>query len=362
MLVSDGADGADGSDGSDGGDGNSVFYASCFRRASSAPSTPTGGSYNFTSKTLTPPASWFAEPPAVNGDPLYISTSIAEINGTTGTDSTLTWSTPAELVTDGADGADGSDGADGTDPIVSSLTNPAHVVDADSDGTGYSLTGAGGTHEVLQGTTDRTTSATHSVVGSATKNGLTISVNSSGVYSLSGGSWTSNSETFTLRAVYGGVTMDKTYVISKSKAGADGSGGATIGDLSNFALTDNDALDDNDGTATVGFRVDSDGDIYTRPRESTGYSSAQTWKGDGAAGDYEVKVTKISQGRTTLGDASNLNTGTLNTWQLCSTDRTYEVVSTSADKGGYYEVAFRRTSDNILLATIRADLWALQGP
>ena len=89
--------------GSDGGDGNSVFYASQYRRAATQPATPTGGSYNFTSKTLTPSTNWSATPPDIDGNPLWISNSIAEINGTTGTDSTLTWSTPAELVSDGVD-------------------------------------------------------------------------------------------------------------------------------------------------------------------------------------------------------------------------------------------------------------------
>ncbi|MDY0199150.1 MAG: hypothetical protein RBR68_15200, partial [Tenuifilaceae bacterium] len=44
---------------------------------------------------------------------------------------------------------------------------------------------------------------------------------SAGVYSLSGPSWTSNSETFTLNATYNGVTISKVYTITKSLAGAD---------------------------------------------------------------------------------------------------------------------------------------------
>ena len=123
-LVSDGADGADGTDGTngtDGGDGNSIFYASIFIRSASAPATPTGGSYNFGTKTLTPPATWSATPPAADGNPLYTSTAIAEVNGTTGIDSTLTWTAPAELVSDGVDGTNGSDGSDGTSIVIASV-------------------------------------------------------------------------------------------------------------------------------------------------------------------------------------------------------------------------------------------------
>jgi len=56
-----------------------------------------------------PPSTWSATPPASDGNPLYVSTTIAEITGTSGTDSTLTWTSPAELVSDGADGAAGAD-------------------------------------------------------------------------------------------------------------------------------------------------------------------------------------------------------------------------------------------------------------
>lgn len=105
----------------------------------------------------------------------------------------------------------------GDDAITHYLTNSAHVVDADWDGTGYSLTGAGGTHKVFDGTSDVTTSATHSVIGSPS-GGLTMSVVAgTGVYSLSGtGTWTTENETFTLRANYGAINHDAVYTITKA--------------------------------------------------------------------------------------------------------------------------------------------------
>ena len=169
---------------------------------------------------------------------------------------------------DGADGAPGADGADGADAITSHLTNEAHVVDALDDGTGYSLTSAGGTHKVFDDVTDVTTSATHSVSGTATKNGLTMAVVSgTGVYSLSGASWTSDLETFTLQAVYNSKTITKEYTIAKAR---DGKGIGTV-TVSGGTIQDNDSV-----VARAGVRVNNDGTIdknvggtYTQISSST---------------------------------------------------------------------------------------------
>ena len=95
--VQGGDDGATGDPGTDGGDGDSVHVSTIFRRNSTAPATPTGGNYNFTTKTLTPPTNWTEALPAASGDALYSSTATWSINGTTGTDSTTTWSTPVKI-------------------------------------------------------------------------------------------------------------------------------------------------------------------------------------------------------------------------------------------------------------------------
>lgn len=112
--------------------------------------------------------------------------------------------------------------------VTGFLTNESHTVASAADGTGYSLTGSGGSFTVYYGTSVVSSSSAFSVVGSATKNGLTISIDSAGVYTLSGGSWTSDSETFTLQAVYNGVTIQKDYSISKSKAGGTGAGASVL--------------------------------------------------------------------------------------------------------------------------------------
>lgn len=112
---------------------------------------------------------------------------------------------------------------EGLDSVLGFLTNEAHVVPTDAAGNGGSFTAAGGTFKVFQGQTDVTSSGnTFSVAASS---GVSISINStSGVYTVSGMS--ADLGTATLRCVRGGVTIDKTYTISKSRAGTNGADGA----------------------------------------------------------------------------------------------------------------------------------------
>lgn len=105
--------GTDGSDGSDGSNGLSTFTFAVHKRASSTPSAPSGGSYNFTTNTITSPSGWSEEIPS-GTDPVYISITKAQISGPTGTDSSLSWTAPVLFVENGADGNDGTDGTDGT--------------------------------------------------------------------------------------------------------------------------------------------------------------------------------------------------------------------------------------------------------
>lgn len=81
--------------------GSSSIVIEAYLRAASAPSTPTGGSYDFATKTLTPPAGGWSQTFPSGSDPVYIVTTIATISGTTGTDTNLTWSAPVKMVEDG---------------------------------------------------------------------------------------------------------------------------------------------------------------------------------------------------------------------------------------------------------------------
>ena len=90
--------------GNDGEGGISTFTYYVYQRASSPPSTPSGGSYNFGSNTITPPNDWSATIPA-GSDPLYASIALASITGATGTDTSPTYQTPEIIAQDGPRGS-----------------------------------------------------------------------------------------------------------------------------------------------------------------------------------------------------------------------------------------------------------------
>ncbi|MFN3371636.1 MAG: hypothetical protein ACK4Z0_08930 [Sphingomonadaceae bacterium] len=97
-----------GEEGTPGSPGLSVAEFSIFRRAASAPSTPSGGSFDFGSQALTPPSSWSNGIPS-GTDPVWVSRGIASVVGQTGS-ATPSWGAPALGFQDGSDGDDGADG------------------------------------------------------------------------------------------------------------------------------------------------------------------------------------------------------------------------------------------------------------
>lgn len=239
-------------------------------------------------------------------------------------------------------GADGADGATGADGVSHYLTNAAHVVPANFDGTGYdtAFTGAGGTHKVFDGTADKTTTAVHSITSSATKNGLTISVGEdTGIYSLSGASWTTDTETFTLRAVYNSVNYDQEYTIAKAKQGNDG--GCALDTLTPFV-----AISTGSGTRVAGLRVNNNGTIEKRANGA--YSVKETWKGACANSEYECRLEKTS--------GTNPSGPALDTWHVCSTTRTWEKQSAGPLIVFDGVLRIRRTSDNKVLKTVAVHL------
>ena len=114
---------------------------------------------------------------------------------------------------------------DGDNALTVFLTNENISLSADTDGTDYDLTEAYGEFKVFDGVTDVSDIATYSIT-TATKNGLTISFSITpgelNKYSVSGGSWSTNTELFELKALYKGVTLTKVFTISKSKRGSQG--------------------------------------------------------------------------------------------------------------------------------------------
>jgi len=131
---------------------------------------------------------------------------------------------------DGDKGTDGQAGADGKHGVAAQLTNDSDVVSADSDGNGYDFTDTGGEFEIRSGGAKVSSGVTYYAGASGTSststvNGMTLTINSSGAYSLSGSSWTQNFARFTMRAIYDGITYTKVYKLTKARAGLQGSNG-----------------------------------------------------------------------------------------------------------------------------------------
>jgi hypothetical protein len=384
-----------------GTDGLSIAELGVFRRSETQPATPTGGSYNFGTLTLTPPAGgWTSNVPTGNS-PLWTSRTVAAVQGITGIDSALTWSTTVQVTQDGSAvdiifkrsatqpttpaassgvpatwfsdvnseptnnnpmwssvGTRANAGqnwtwetplrVEGLDGITGLLTNESHVVSAASDGTGYSLTGSGGTFVVLDGTTDVTTSATFSVQGSATKNGLTMSINSgTGVYSLSGGSWTSSAENFTLRAVYAGVTIDKVYSIAKATQGTPATPPAEVSLFDLVGATSTNTVPTN---SFCGVRLTSGGDWETTNANATSvnFSSPQfsgTWLISGSSSNVWVEAELMTgpTGGGTFASNSGFNTrlqlNSTRTWVVDSSAVGATVAVTFAVQFKFYSAA-----------------------
>lgn len=113
----------------------------------------------------------------------------------------------------------GDTGANGSPAVTVDLVSEADVVSALADGTGYTLP-SGNQINLYSGGTLVTNGVNYG--GTATKNGLTLTVNqTTGAVTLSGTGWTSNQESFTLTATYNGTTYTAQYIISKSRAGSD---------------------------------------------------------------------------------------------------------------------------------------------
>jgi hypothetical protein len=115
----------------------------------------------------------------------------------------------------------------GENALAGVLTNENHTIPANNDGSFSSsnLISAGGNFEVFYGGEKITTGITFGISGSSVKSDLKITIDGSGVYTLSNNTastWSTDLETFDLTATYDGETITKRYSISKSKEGIQG--------------------------------------------------------------------------------------------------------------------------------------------
>lgn len=95
----DGAQGPQGPQGLAGSAGTSVAEINVYIRSASAPSTPSGGSFDFSTQVLTAPSGWSIGLPS-GSDPVYVARGLATA-ATPGATATPTWSTPAVAFSDG---------------------------------------------------------------------------------------------------------------------------------------------------------------------------------------------------------------------------------------------------------------------
>jgi len=131
-------------EGTEGPQGAAVVELAVYRRSSSALSTPTGGTFNFNTQSLTPPTNWSDGVPS-GSTPVYVSTGYAVEGNPSATAATITWSYPQIAF------QDGSDGAPGNDSIRVDLTNENHGIPLREDGT-RDFSGSGTDIYVYEGT------------------------------------------------------------------------------------------------------------------------------------------------------------------------------------------------------------------
>ena len=89
--------------------GGTYFEWFIFQESATAPATPTGGSWNFTTNVGVPPTGWTTAPPTNPTNIVWFSISIVNSRNT----AALTWTAPAPLVKNGPTGPTGSLGPTG---------------------------------------------------------------------------------------------------------------------------------------------------------------------------------------------------------------------------------------------------------
>jgi hypothetical protein len=267
-------------------------------------------------------------------------------------------------------GADGTDGTDGADGISHYLTNPSPVRACDADGTNYQLPqGSSGVHKIFEGTTDVTTTAAHLITGGAfstpwyykTQNGVTLYVNATtGEYyadEVSTNSWTSDEESFTLRAYYKSVYWDLTYTISKVFGGAQGDPGDPGGVVVSM---EGGRVSKNTSTpthASVRWGFSNTASTYYEYKYSGAtLTNIATWCLDGTPADYEIRATLIS--------GTDPTSGTMDTWQTCNASTRYwdNLTTTAETLESQLFIQIRLASTGVVVGSCYVTLTANEAP
>lgn len=222
----------------------------------------------------------------------------------------------------------------GSHGISTFLTKPSIAIATDYEGDNYSLAQVDsanpGLHKVYLGGTDETTNAIHSIPSYdsfdalkyyKTQNGLMLTVERyTGKYYVSGASWSSDSEQFTVRASYDGIFFDKVFSIVKVKNGL-------VSGVNVELFSQNLYVESNSGPLYGFFVMDNDGgmrkasSLTSTPGASSDFA---TWLINGAASDYDIRITYL------WGDTfTGLTSGT---WYNMAVDRYVYLID--SDSGG----------------------------
>lgn len=207
------------------------FTAQAFTFDAQGAAAPAGQSISFSATLENSGASivWDAQGYDANDQPLgaIALTGSGSLRGMTvaafGAAAYAVVSVTAGLVSDQIKVVRLQDGEAGADALVGYLTNEAHTLAADAAGTVADFSGAAGSFKVFEGTNDISDDArvVYSKPAGSTA-GLTGSINAdTGAYSVTGLS--PDEGTLMLRAtVDGNKHIDKTFTVTKSRAGDEG--------------------------------------------------------------------------------------------------------------------------------------------
>ena len=211
---------------SDGDAGVSSAQVRIYQRSSddsNPPTLPSGDTtytFNTGAISFTTANGWSATIPSSGGE--YLWTSHATASGTEATDTIA----DSEWVTGTLLAQDGSSGVAGINALLTNESATAQTGSFTTGGNQISYVNTGGEMKVFQGASELTSGVVYGIDGGTvggstttkTQNGLTLTINNStGVYSLSGASWSTELENFTLTGTVSAssLTIEKEYTIDK---------------------------------------------------------------------------------------------------------------------------------------------------
>jgi len=212
----------------------------------------------------------------------------------------------------GVAGPQGPQGAAGVNGVAYVLSNEAHTVPANLDGSSPDLTGANGLVTVLSGATDVTATATF---GTVTATGCTGTVNTAantpvagqpkGYYRVT--AMTADTATLDMPITYGGTTVTLRFSLAKSKQGATGSTGAAGVNAKTMVITSDRQVISYDETGAV--NPASQTTTFTANKQNT--TATVTWtatRADGVAISPVTNLLSAATGNSVTMTAANFNT------------------------------------------------------